>query len=62
MPARMQMGHGLVPHFAPQGVVGQPIHLLGQAIAVETFNGLGDPRMQGAPALVQHARRRRPRA
>ena len=28
-------GHGLVPHLAPQGVVRQPVDLLGQPVGIQ---------------------------
>ena len=33
---------GLVPHFAPQGMVGQVLDLLGQAVGGEAFEDLDD--------------------
>ena len=47
--------HRLVPQLAPQGVVGQPLDVLGQPVGVEPLDGLHDPRVQRAAPLVQQA-------
>ena len=46
---------GLVPHFAAQRMMGQPLDLLRQPIVVELLDRLHDARMQCFAALQQHA-------
>ena len=36
------VGQGLVPHLAPQGMVGQPFDLFGQTVGREPCDGLDD--------------------
>ena len=50
-----EIGHGLVPHLAPEGVVGQPLDLLGEPVGVESLDRLDDPRVEAAPALLEQA-------
>ena len=42
---------GLVPHFAPQGMVCQALDLFGQAVRVEAFEKLDNAPMQHTPSL-----------
>ena len=44
---------GLVPHFAPQGMVGQAFDLLGHPLSGERLQGLDDAGMQRAPPLLE---------
>src|SRR5438876_12403433 len=46
----------LLPYLAPEGMVSQAFDLLGQPIGVEGLDGLHDPSMERAPAVVEHAR------
>ena len=48
------VGHGLVPHRAPEGVQGQGLDLIGQALGSETFEGRHDAGMEHAPPLLEH--------
>src|SRR5215475_14211588 len=45
--------HGLVPDLAPQGMMGQPCHLLGQPVGIEPFAGCDDAGVQGMAPLQQ---------
>jgi hypothetical protein len=45
---------GLVPHFAAQCMMGQPLDLLRQPIVVEPLDRLHDARMQCFAPLLQH--------
>ena len=49
----LAVGHGLVPHLAPQGMVGQAFDLLGQPLGRERLEGLDNARMQRPPPLLQ---------
>ena len=52
----LAVGHGLVPHLAPQGMVRQPFDLLGQpARAPSALEGLDNARVQHPPPLLQQA-------
>ena len=42
-----------VPHFSLQGVVGEPLDVLGQPIGIEPLDHLDDPRMQLTASLLQ---------
>ena len=53
--------HRLLPHLAPQRVMGEPLDLLAEAIPVERLDRVHDPRVELAPPLLQQARRTRPR-
>ena len=55
LPRLPAVGQGLVPHLAPQGMVGQPFDLLGQPVAGERLEGLDDAGMERAPPLLQQA-------
>jgi hypothetical protein len=46
---------GLVSHLPPQGVVGQAFDLLVQAVPGERLKDLDNPRVQGAPPLLEEA-------
>ncbi len=41
----------LVPDLAPEGMVGQAVNMVGQAVACERLKGLDDPRVQHPPPL-----------
>src|SRR5262249_21994889 len=45
--------HGLVPDLAPQGMLGQPFHLLGQTVGIEPFTGFDDAGVEGMSPLLQ---------
>ena len=47
--------HRLLPRLAADGVVREPLDLLGQALGVERLDGLDDPGVQRAPALLEQA-------
>ena len=47
------VGHGLVPHLAPQGMVGQPFHLVGEPVGIALFDSRDDTAMQQALPLAQ---------
>jgi hypothetical protein len=47
------VGHGFVPHLAPEGVVGQPVDLLGHPLPGERLHGLDNQGMQRPPSLQQ---------
>ena len=49
----LAVGHGLVPHLAPHGVVGQAIHLLAQALGREGLQHLNNPAVEDAPPLLE---------
>ena len=53
----MQVGHSLLPRFAPQRVVGEPVDLLGQPARVASLDGLQDPGVQAASPLVEQTTR-----
>ena len=53
LPRLPAVGQGLVPHLAPQGMVGQAFDLLGQPVSGERLEGLDDARMERPPALLQ---------
>ena len=44
---------GLVPHLAPQGMVGQPFDLLGHPVPGERLQGLDDAGVQRPPPLLE---------
>ena len=52
-PDLAKIGDGLFPQLAAQGVVGQPLGLLGHALGRELLDGLGDAGVQGALPLVE---------
>src|SRR3954466_2834810 len=45
----------LVPHLAAEGMVGEPLEVLGQAVGVPALDGLHDLSVQRAPALPEQA-------
>ena len=47
------VGDGLVPHLAPQGVVRQPFHLVGEPVGIVLFDGRHNAAMEQALPLVQ---------
>ena len=54
-PGLLAVGHGLVPHLAPQGMVRQAFDLLGHPVPGERLQGLDDAGMQHPPPLLQEA-------
>ena len=53
LPRLAAVRQGLVPHLAPQGMVGQPFHLLGQPVPGERLQGRDDAGVQRAPPLLE---------
>ena len=51
----LAVGHGLVPHLAPQGMVRQAFDLLGHPLGRERLEGLDQARVQPPPPLQQEA-------
>ena len=51
----LAVGHGLVPHLAPQGMVRQAFDLLGHPVGRERLEGLDQARVQHPPPLQQEA-------
>jgi hypothetical protein len=51
----LAVGHGLVPHLAPHGMVRQPFDLLGYPLGRQCLEGLDQVRVQHAPPLQQEA-------
>src|SRR5262245_22855736 len=45
------VGHGLVPDFAPQGMIGEPFRLLGETVGIELFDGGNDAGVEGMSSL-----------
>ena len=54
-PGLAEIGDRLLPHLPAQGVVGQPLGLLGDALGREPLDGLGDAGVQGALPLVEQS-------
>ena len=54
-PRLAEIGDRLLPQLPAQGVVGQPLDLLGDALGREPLDGLGDAGVQGALPLVEQA-------
>ena len=52
-PGLPAVGHGLVPHLAPQGMVRQAFDLLGHPVPGERLQGLDNAGMQRPPPLLQ---------
>ena len=48
-----EIGHRLLPQLAPEGVMGEPLDLLAQAIPVERLDRVDDPRVKRAAALLE---------
>jgi hypothetical protein len=44
---------GLGPHLAPEGMVGQPFHLLGHLVSGKCLQGRDDPSMECPPPLLE---------
>ena len=55
LPRLPAVRQGLVPHLAPQGMVGQAFDLLGQPVAGERLEGLDDAGVQRPPPLLEQA-------
>ena len=53
LPRLAAVRHGLVPHLPPQGMVGQPFHLLGQPVPGERLQGRDDAGVPRAPLLLE---------
>jgi hypothetical protein len=51
----LAVGHGLVPHLAPQGMVRQAFDLLCRPLGSERLKGLDNARVQHPPPLQQEA-------
>ena len=51
-PCLPAVGHGLLPHLPPQGMVGQAFDLLGQTVPASA-RGLDDAGMEHAPSLLE---------
>ena len=51
----LAVGHGLVPHLAPQGMVRQAFDLLGHPLGRQRLEGLDQARVQHPPPLQQEA-------
>ena len=49
----LAVGHGLVPHRAPEGMRGQALDLLGQAVRVELFERFDNAGVQQTAALLE---------
>ena len=55
LPRLPAVRQGLVPHLAPQGMVGQPFDLLGHPVPSERLQGLDDAGMERPPPLLEQA-------
>jgi hypothetical protein len=55
LPCLPAVCQGLVPDLAPQGMVGEPSDLVGQAVSIERLQGLDDARVQHPPPPQQEA-------
>ena len=53
LPRLPAVRQGLVPHLAPQGMMGQAFDLLGHPVPGERLQGLDDAGMQRAPPLLE---------
>ena len=60
-PRLAEIGDRLLPQLPAQGVMGQPLGLLGDALGREPLDGLGDAGVQGALPVVEQSLRTRPR-
>ena len=54
-PGLSQVRHRLLPHLAPEGVVGELFDVLGQALGMERLESLDDARVERAPAVLEEA-------
>ena len=52
-PGLLAIPEGLVPHLPAEGMVGQVVDLVRQAVAAERFQGLDNVCMQRPPSLLQ---------
>src|SRR5215831_6785263 len=52
-PRLAEIGDRLLPQLRAESVVGQPLSLLGDALARQMLDGLGDAGVQGPPAVVE---------
>ena len=50
-----EIADGLLPHLAPERVVGQALDVLREPLGVEALDGLDDPGVERAPALLEEA-------
>src|SRR5467141_3449636 len=53
-PSLLAVEEGFVPDLTTHGVVGQTVHLLGEAVWGECCEGLDQPRVQPPPPLLEH--------
>src|SRR3989442_7770546 len=54
-PGLPQVRHGLVPHLTTVRMMGQPLHVLGQAVRIALLDGLDDARVKRAAPRLQEA-------
>jgi hypothetical protein len=54
-PRLVEIGDRLLPQFAVQGMVGQPLGLLGDASSPEPLDRSGNSRVQISPPVLQNA-------
>src|SRR5262249_56515167 len=47
------VGYGLVPDLTPEGVVRQPVNLLGEPLRRQPFEGVDNGGVQRAPPLLE---------
>jgi hypothetical protein len=57
LPRLLSVCQGLVPHFSPQGMMGQALELLGHPISGERLQGRGNAGVERAAALGAASRR-----
>src|SRR6185503_19339237 len=50
-----KIGHGLLPHFAPERVMREPLDLLGEAIPQERLDRVHEPRVKIPSPVPQQA-------
>jgi hypothetical protein len=53
LPRLPAIRQGLGPHLAPEGMIGQPFHLLGHLISGKRLQGRDDPGMECPPPLLE---------
>ena len=51
----MEIGRGLIPLLAAEGVMAQGLHVLGEAVREEPFDGVNDPGVDQAAPLLEEA-------
>jgi len=56
MPRLIQEGHGLVPSLAAEGVMGQTVDVLGEAVRIEPFDRIDDAGVESATLILEKAR------